>query len=149
MKNPDAIEMALWLHDAVYDPKAADNEEQSAALAGELHLPADVEAEVRRLVLVTKTHDASPDDDSAWMVDIDLAILGQPQPRFHEYEKQIWQEYSWGPRPGYEDKRAEVLLRFLDRNRLYVTSFFNDRLENQARTNLRQALAQLAQPGII
>ncbi len=94
MKNPDAIEMALWLHDAVYDPKAPDNEEQSAALAGELHLPASVEAEIRRLVLGTKTHAATADDDSAWMVDIDLAILGQPEARFREYEEQIAREYA-------------------------------------------------------
>ena len=147
MARPDAIEMALWMHDAVYDPKAPDNEEKSAAWAELILSGSGVSqpmiAEVKRLVLVTVTHLAEPGDDSAWMADIDLAILGQDEGRFAEYEEQIREEYSWVQRPIYLCKRAEVLQRFLDRDRLFVTDFFRERLESAARKNLIQAVSRL------
>ena len=34
--QPDAMEIALWYHDAIYDTHAADNEEQSATLAAHI-----------------------------------------------------------------------------------------------------------------
>ena len=147
MSNADAVEMALWMHDAVYNPKANDNEERSAVLAHELLNASSVDAtfisEVERLILATKTHLSQATDDSGWMVDIDLAILGQPPARFREYEDQIWQEYSWVPRSIYKQKRAEVLECFLNRDRLFVTEYFHDRYEAPARENLAHITATL------
>src|SRR6266508_1007627 len=60
------VELAVWFHDAVYDPRATDNEEASAELA-ERSLPAvgaapATVAEVARLVRLTATHDSAPGD---------------------------------------------------------------------------------------
>src|SRR6266545_4870561 len=60
------VALAAWFHDAVYDPRRDDNEEASARLAeaalNALELPADVIAEVARLVRLTATHDPEPGD---------------------------------------------------------------------------------------
>jgi predicted metal-dependent HD superfamily phosphohydrolase len=98
-REPLAVELAIWFHDAVYDPRAGNNEEQSADLAqawlGEAHAGSALRDAVSRLVLATKKHDASLHVDAALLVDVDLSILGQPPDRFWHYEEQIRAEYAW------------------------------------------------------
>lgn len=142
MPNRDAVELALWFHDAVYDPRAADNEERSAEMACEC-LDAALANEVRRLILVTRTHRAECEDE-LWMVDIDLAILGAERSRFDAYERQIRTEYAWVPEAMYREKRAKILRGFLEREKLFQTAFFRERLEERARENLRRLIKSLA-----
>ena len=78
-----AVELAIWFHDAVYDTRAADNEELSARLAqtwlGEARAEPALMDAMGRLILATKKHDASQHVDAALLVDIDLSILGHPR----------------------------------------------------------------------
>ncbi len=146
--NADAIEMALWFHDAVYDPCAPDNEERSAEIADEMlrrsGASEQLRADVRRLILATKTHEHAGHEDAKWLLDIDLAIFGQTAERFAEYEQQIRQEYAWVEEVVYRTKRAEILSRFLERSRIYATDYFHQRLDQKARSNLQGLLARLA-----
>lgn len=137
-----AVETALWFHDAVYDSRAGDNEERSRDMALAFLQEAGAEPalmeQVARLILVTKTHehDAAGLADGGLMVDVDLAILGQPRAEFQEYDRAIREEYAWVPAGIYEEKRREVLHRFLLRPRLYQTDFFFGQYEAKARANL-------------
>ena len=144
---PDEVEFAIWLHDAVYDPKAADNEVKSALWAAEIlkldGCPDRMREHVSNLILVTKHSQAPANRDAELVVDIDLAILGQPSEVFDAYEKGIRAEYSWVPMQLYAEARSRVLLSFLDRPRIYFTSHFEVRYEAQARANLARALAAL------
>lgn len=79
LRDPDAVEFALWYHDMVYDTSAKDNEERSARLAvlqaSDLGFNGSFTEKVSRLILATK-HDVVPEDpDAKIMVDIDLSIL--------------------------------------------------------------------------
>jgi len=149
----ESVELALWFHDAVYDTRALDNEEQSAVLARQCLTEAAVEValveRIEGLVMATKSHAITRDPDTALMLDVDLSILGQSEKRFAEYEAAIRQEYYWVPENTFTTERAKILERFLARERLYITDQFFRKYEVQARLNLEQSLAVLksrAQP---
>jgi predicted metal-dependent HD superfamily phosphohydrolase len=147
-RRPEEVELALWFHDAVYDPQRADNEERSAEWAHASVLAAgcapEVADRVAALVRATAGHEAPADDpDAQLLLDIDLAILGAGEARFAEYERQVRAEYAHVPEPQFRAGRARILAGFLARPRLYATQAFHDALEQRARANLGHALAAL------
>jgi predicted metal-dependent HD superfamily phosphohydrolase len=143
----DAVELALWWHDAVYDARAADNEERSAALfreaAASHRLAAPLAGKVERLILLTKTHAPGADAAEQAMIDVDLSILGAPPSRFAAYDAAIRREYAHVPEDIWRERRARVLAGFLARPRLFATALFHERFDAEARANLSRALAQL------
>lgn len=145
-EHPGELELALWYHDAVYDPRASDNEARSAALAEQaMHragLAADARDRVRALIMATR-HDHLPaPGDAALLVDTDLGILAAAPERFDEYEQEIRAEYAWVPGPIFRGKRRDVLRGFLARERIYMSGAF-DADEAAARANIARSLAAL------
>ena len=145
----DLAEAALWFHDAVYDPHAADNELRSAdwarqALIG-AGVPEDTAAQVGRLVLLTRHVDppAESDRTGALVCDVDLCVLGRPPEEYDRFERLIRAEYAWVPEPVYRVERRRILLRFRLREPLYLTEHFRRRYQAPARANLERALRQL------
>jgi predicted metal-dependent HD superfamily phosphohydrolase len=143
---PAEVAMALWFHDAVYTHGRHDNELASANWARQALLEAgasDAAAQrIHDLVMAT-CHQATPGTaDAQLLVDIDLAILGAAPERFQSYEQQIRDEYSHVAAPVFRAKRREVLQSFLQRNEIYATPTYRNRLEAAARANLQAAIAQ-------
>ncbi len=139
---PADLRLAAWYHDAVYDPRAIDNEERSAALAA-AQLPAlgVHPAEVARLVLLTRDHAPDPADRAGVLLcDADLAILAAPEPEYAAYTAAIRAEYSFVPDPAFRTGRAAVLRRLLALPTLFHT---HPSWEPQARANLTHELHTL------
>lgn len=144
-----AVQLAAWFHDAVYDPRANDNEERSALYAAAslqaLNLPLNQVVTVQRLILATKSHEAGPDDGDAYvLLDADLAILGSAPDRYDAYARAIRQEYAWVPEEQYRYGRRQVLIRFLQRPHIYHTPPLTAAYEEPARRNLRRELKGLS-----
>lgn len=142
--HPGEVALALWFHDAVYETQSKDNEACSAdwavAVVRGQGLPADIAERVHGLIMAT-CHAAQPSGiDAQLLVDADLGILAADPLRFSEYELQVRAEYEWVPLPLYRAKRREVLLGFMQREAIYCTDWFRQRLEARARRNLAQAL---------
>ena len=140
------LDLALWYHDAVYDPRASDNEARSADLAvsamARAGLLAVARDRVRALIMAT-WHDALPlTGDAALLVDVDLGILAAEPKRFDEYEGEIRAEYAWVPGPIFRNKRRAVLRGFTERSRIYSSGAFDDD-EPRAQVNLARSIARL------
>lgn len=155
----DAVELALWFHDAVYEPRAADNETRSAALLLETAAPLGLDARLARraasLVMATAhlagrepgggegAADPRRDRDAAAIHDLDLAILGAEPDRFDACETAVRREYAFLPEADWRRGRADVLGTFLAAPRIYLTDALHARLERPARRNLARALSRL------
>ena len=149
------VAIALWFHDAIYDPQApvsGNNELNSAAWAARSLMRAGADSDTAQrdhdLVMATQHHapaalGSSP--DAQLLVDIDLSILGSPAERFERYDQDVRKEYAWVPGFLYQEARAQVLQSFLDRPRLYNGEHAVALLDAQARINLAAALSRLAQ----
>ncbi len=146
MTDPGEVAIALLYHDAVYDPRAADNEMQSAELAvSEMRRRGASSAateRVRELILATRHAESPPTTDAALLVDIDLGILAADEARFDEYEREVRSEYAWVPGLLFRRKRREILEGFLARPRIFTSGAF-DADEPRARTNLARSIARL------
>ena len=145
--NPDAVELALWYHDAIYDTKTKDSEDRSAALAVEVVRSASLSDNlgqlVANLIMATKHTVAPTDSDVQLLVDIDLSILGQSEDKFDEYERQVRKEYEWVAKDAFVAGRSAILKSFLDRPTIYSTQFFRNKYETQARRNIARSLDRL------
>ena len=143
-----AVRLAAWYHDAVYDPRALDNEERSAALAQtrceSWGLPRETIDTARQLILATKTHPFVPEDrDEAVLLDADLAIFGAGQERYNAYARAIRQEYQWVPEEDYRRGRLRILRSFLQKERIYRLERMQQLHEAAARENLAREIAAL------
>lgn len=144
----DDVELALWFHDLVYDPKRKDNEARSAksfARGVGKALSAARRRLIVRLILATRHAEAPKDPVERLIVDIDLAILGSPAKIFDAYERAVRKEYAFVPEEAFRVGRAAVLKHFLARKRMYGTAYFFANLEKVARRNLRRSLKWLSQ----
>jgi predicted metal-dependent HD superfamily phosphohydrolase len=141
-QNLNAVKMATWLHDVIYDSKASDNEERSADYVERLCEMCSIPGSnlVATLIRKTKTHDAGDDVDAKVLIDADLAILGASESVYSDYCEKIRQEYAWVSEPDYRQGRQRVLQSFLNRPTIY---HFLSNLEAPARRNLAAEIEHL------
>lgn len=101
-------------HDAVYDPKASDNEERSAKLfvkeAKKSRLSAKQIKNIQANILDTKNHIASS-EQSQKFINADLNILRQPLEKQIEYEQRIFREFQFVNYNDYKKERIKILTK--------------------------------------
>ena len=142
------IEVAAWFHDVIYDPRANDNEAESAVYARQALLRLDLSDEVRErvanLILATTTHEPVGNDiDAQILLDADLAPLAADVGIYDRDARSIRKEFAWIPEDEFRANRARNLSKFLDRPRLFQTDLFFETLEERARRNITREIGIL------
>ncbi len=138
----EAVLLAAWFHDAVYDGRA-DDEERSARLAEESLPGGPLAAEVGRLVRLTATHrPADGDHAGAVLCDADLAILASGADRYADYVRGVRAEYPHVGDADFAAGRAAVLRDLLAKPTLFHTASARERWEERARSNVEAEIAR-------
>jgi predicted metal-dependent HD superfamily phosphohydrolase len=148
VEDQGAIRFSIWFHDAVYNTRRDDNEEESTRLAsvmlGDLHVDRETIELTKDLILATKSHGGKHlSREAKLFLDMDLAILGMSEEVYEEYSKAIRQEYFWVSEPVYRSGRRKILESFLGRETIYFTDEMKVRFEGQARKNLHGEIQSL------
>ncbi|MGE6441965.1 HD domain-containing protein [Psychrobacter sp. NPDC078409] len=153
LSEPHIIALALYYHDVIYDPTRSDNELKSADFATDAlssYLSPEQCQQIHALIMMTANHqidtlvDSDKYNDAAYLLDMDLSILGAPWPTYRQYAKAIRQEYAHVADDSYRDGRTAVLQGLLAHPKLYLTDHYYNQLETQARDNIKYELASLA-----
>lgn len=146
-----AVLWAIYWHDAIYDPRASDNEQKSMEAFRQTAMDVldhqSVES-VSAMILATVKHDL-PNGDATWrkdcgvFLDFDLSILAAPAPVFDQYEANVRKEYAFVAEEFFRTGRKAILERFLQRPALYFTAVLRDLWEEKARENVKRSIEAL------
>jgi predicted metal-dependent HD superfamily phosphohydrolase len=147
LADPDAVELALWFHDAVYEPGDPSNERRSAELflALSVGAPPTLRRRVCALVLTTR-HVATPrGNDRRFIDDIDLVGFGAPWEEFLRQGALLREEFVAQADAEYRHGQVHFLRTLEQRPVFFATGYFRDRYERVAQDNLARLLRLLAE----
>lgn len=144
-KVPEAVEFAIWFHDIIYNPRSKTNEEDSAKVAKkickEIGVSREFTEKVSELILYTKHQETPPEDniDARLIMDVDLAKLGSSPSVFDNYTRKIREEYSHMTEKEFAMMIKRSVTKLLSRDSIYLTDYFKEKYEKQARRNLERS----------
>ena len=152
LNEPHIIALALFYHDVIYEPTCVNNELKSAEYAVEAlssYLTAEQCQYIYALIMMTASHqiddidknsDKAKESDAAYLLDMDLSILGASWSEYQQYAQAVRQEYAHVLDADYRVGRISVLKGLLAHPTLYLTDHYHSRLEEQARENIKREI---------
>lgn len=148
--DPDTAALAIFFHDAIYDPARRDNETRSAEmLQAQLSglLPQAQLDKAAAIIAATAHHAATGDRDTDLVLDLDMAILGQPWAVYERYAEGIAREFIpvHGEALYRQGRPGRFLEPTLQKERIFLTPEFAH-LDAPAKRNLQREIDGLRQP---
>lgn len=151
LRDRDAVELALWFHDAEYTPGDATNERRSALLFVQLAAgaPSLLRHRVTRLILATRHRTPARTHDARYIEDIDLVGFGTPWDQFMHNGDRLRAEFASQPDRQYYTGQVGFLAMLEQRPVFFLTDYFRSRYEATAKANIRRLLALRATEGYV
>ncbi len=140
---PDAVRLAVFFHDLIYEPAKNDNESRSAEdlreTLSETDVPGAIIEKAVVMILATNGHRPTSDSDANLFLDIDMSVLAAPWPDYVRYAEGVMREYTpvYGE-AAYRKGRVDLFIRpTLSRGVVFLTDAYTPKtdaaLENLAR----------------
>jgi predicted metal-dependent HD superfamily phosphohydrolase len=140
LKSPHALELAIWFHDVIYQPGAANNEQLSAdqfMRTTKNRFDDSLRNTVYQHIMATlHLHSEMNHADTQYMVDIDLSSFGLPWPEFIHDSENLRREMAHLSNEDYCRKQSAFQQALMDRPRFFRSDYFYQNYESQARQNL-------------
>lgn len=140
----DILLFALFYHDAVYSATKKDNELKSAKMAinhlRRIGYDAYKASYCLDIIMATKDHSFTANNDINLFTDADLSILGQPWEVYETYYKNVRKEYGIYPDIIYNQGRKKALQHFLKMDVIFKTDHFKNLYEDAARLNISKEI---------
>jgi len=150
LDNPDAVEVAIWFHDLVFEANADDNELQSARRFVELandSMEGEFKTTVYDLIIATAPPRMPKTTDQKFMLDIDLSSFGLPWKDMLRDSIAVRQESPQLSDAEFFPGQRAFLESLVKREHFYFTEFFRSRIEETARSNINRYLENLRAQG--
>ena len=158
ISDMDAVELAIFFHDIVYDAKSGGGGKNELDSADIFHVfVADAKPrfahtgapeKIFKWIVATKDHRCTADDefDMRFFMDIDMAILAAPSQRYAAYARQVRREYGHLSSILWCYGRSGFLYSFASSETpIFATEAFRRSGEARARQNARDEAAGLRQ----
>lgn len=146
----NAIEMAIWFHDIIYHYGSRDNEILSVAFFRQIAAPTMPAAFVDRVsefIIATQHTGEAKDASVAFVVDIDLSGFGLPWDDYLSDSDALRHEANGVSDEKYYQGKLRFLTELQRWPSLFQTTFFRNRLESRAQSNIARYSAGLQQQG--
>ncbi len=145
---PSTTILSLFYHDFEYNTLRGDNEIRSAVCAKNRLEQWNVQDEaihkIYSMIVSTQTHQTKLEDEEVKIfLDADMAILGADEDTYSDYLQKVRREFSIYPDLLYNRGRKQFLKKTLKAQSIFLTEYFRNKFEKQARINLQNEINQL------
>ena len=144
--DPDAIEIAIWFHDCIYEIGAADNEQKSVDWfldQTQDQLSSELRDKIAELIMDTTHKNVPATSDGRLLADVDMSSFGRPWNEYIRDSKAVCDEFPEQDTAQKDRKLVGFLQYLLGKGPIYHSPFYARHYEQKAQENISKHIRLL------